>query len=456
MGNHSRNSHALPFVAIGVLAAAPCRADGWPIYQHDNHHTARSTASFDPLSLTPAWQAPLGYSVPLLVENTIYAMRTGGGTGTPTRIASFRLCDGHVNWEMPATYTFPSAIAYADGLIVYAAQDSGGQRLFVRDAETGAQRYFVPITDAFVAMPTLNREPSGQLVAYVCSGSRLAAVALNDASGSVSWERTGNYGGQCIPAIVGESVIVASPDHFYAYRRTNGSVNAFQNGGGSGGGGNSVVYDEARGKLYVTESINGTFDALTAYNYVDNATITFAWQRTGTANGIRNAGSVAIAPDGRIYTNSASVIAILDPADGHTLLSRNLSLANGSAPMLSDGYVWVFDSNQTLILDMETLSTVHMIPGSRGSLNTAYKGIGGLGDGNFLLDYGRIVDRPGFQVFRKTCQIDFDNDGAIGLSDLAVLLSGFGSPAGPDLDCDGACGLSDLAVILSAFGSNCP
>jgi hypothetical protein len=55
---------------------------------------------------------------------------------------------------------------------------------------------------------------------------------------------------------------------------------------------------------------------------------------------------------------------------------------------------------------------------------------------------------------------DLDGDNAVGLSDLAALLSNFGTPSGAiqeqgDLDGDGDVELSDLAVLLANFGATC-
>jgi hypothetical protein len=56
-------------------------------------------------------------------------------------------------------------------------------------------------------------------------------------------------------------------------------------------------------------------------------------------------------------------------------------------------------------------------------------------------------------------QGDIDGDGHVSLSDLAILLSCFGSCAGSptfnpsaDFDADGCVSLADLAVLLSNFG----
>ncbi|GMU80534.1 MAG: hypothetical protein AMXMBFR47_04050 [Planctomycetota bacterium] len=58
------------------------------------------------------------------------------------------------------------------------------------------------------------------------------------------------------------------------------------------------------------------------------------------------------------------------------------------------------------------------------------------------------------------CPGDLDGDGQVGLSDLAALLSNFGTPGGAtpdqgDLDGDGDVDLSDLAILLGAFGTTC-
>src|SRR5579864_4277422 len=81
---------------IAVMAIVPleARADDWEAYQHDAQHTGRSSATIDPGSLQFAWQAPTGFSVPLVVGDTVYSLQNGQGTGTPTHIASFQLADG--------------------------------------------------------------------------------------------------------------------------------------------------------------------------------------------------------------------------------------------------------------------------------------------------------------------------------------------------------------------------
>lgn len=72
----------------------------------------------------------------------------------------------------------------------------------------------------------------------------------------------------------------------------------------------------------------------------------------------------------------------------------------------------------------------------------------------------------GLQVFGlveieggSACPGDFDDSGDIGLGDLTLLLSQFGTGSGAtvgDMDGDGDVDLSDLTSFLSLFGSSCP
>lgn len=60
-----------------------------------------------------------------------------------------------------------------------------------------------------------------------------------------------------------------------------------------------------------------------------------------------------------------------------------------------------------------------------------------------------------------SCPGDIDGSSDVGLADLTVLLSNFGTPsgAGPeqgDLDGDGDVDLQDLAGLLGVFGTSCP
>jgi hypothetical protein len=58
------------------------------------------------------------------------------------------------------------------------------------------------------------------------------------------------------------------------------------------------------------------------------------------------------------------------------------------------------------------------------------------------------------------CPGDFDNDEQVGLSDLTILLSNYGTTSGAeeddgDMDGDGDVDLSDLTLFLSEYGTLC-
>jgi len=81
--------------------------------------------------------------------------------------------------------------------------------------------------------------------------------------------------------------------------------------------------------------------------------------------------------------------------------------------------------------------------------------------GAMLLDFMLTspYSTPWFRADGGSCLEDLDGNGFVGLADVALLLSRFGtSPATPedgDLDGDGDVDITDLALILAAFGEPC-
>jgi len=73
---------------------------------------------------------------------------------------------------------------------------------------------------------------------------------------------------------------------------------------------------------------------------------------------------------------------------------------------------------------------------------------------------GSFAINGGFWQPAVTCAEDLNGDGVINLTDLATLLSNFGTasgatPAQGDINGDGAVNLTDLATLLAVFGSAC-
>jgi hypothetical protein len=78
-----------------------------------------------------------------------------------------------------------------------------------------------------------------------------------------------------------------------------------------------------------------------------------------------------------------------------------------------------------------------------------------------LWGYGKLDMFAATAAVAALCPASIDGDTQVGLSDLAILLSRFGTTGGAtfrdgDLDGDRDVDLSDLAFLLSNFGTNCP
>lgn len=378
----------------------------WTTYQGDVYHSGYSPANFDPATLTKAWQAPDGYSIPLVVGDTVYSMNNQNGfSDPPTTVSSFNLADGSVNWTYTNQFLFPSYPSYAEGLLAFTARpySGGNTQLYVLNAATGALKYSVPISSigsTDKAIPTLYRNPSsGKLVAYVADTSKIYAVNLGASSGSVLWSSIGNDFGHSIPTVIGNSVVLANSAEYYAFDQISGAQNHFNTGPGNGGGGTTVVADSAANRVYILESYSASVPAaLTAYAYADNSSLTKLWQVTGA--GIENGASVALGKTGLIYSASANTLREIDPVTGSTLrLLTGLNLAAPLTPAVSDGYIWLYSSSNTLVYDLQTLQLIKSLPGSRGPLLTAFDGPGAISDQHFLLEFGTLNAGPGFAVY---------------------------------------------------------
>jgi hypothetical protein len=391
--------------AAAILFARAVAADDWPYYQHDAWHTGASSAFVNPQALSLAWTAPsspTGYSTPVIVGNTIYAMQNQQGIGgAQTTISSFDLATGAIHWSYTGNFIFPSQPGVGGGFVTFVGPTELSSSLHVLDAITGALRYTVPIPEGPTSvMPTIVQDlGSGNVTAFVADTGHVSAVSLGQAGGSVLWTQGGSFGGQSIPSVVGNSIVLAGPGQYYAFDQATGAENHFWSGI-AGGGGTTVAYDAARQQFYVLEAYNDSTPTLSAYHYTDNAHITLLWQRIGA--GVGGGGSVAISPTGNVYSAGQNVIWELDPATGATLRSIVASLANGVTPALTNNVLWIIGPSQVFAYDLVTLQLLRAFNGSRGNVVSAYDSPGAFADGYFVLDYGTIFGRHGFDVYRGT------------------------------------------------------
>lgn len=390
-------------LAGAILFVRLAAAEDWPYYQHDAAHTGNSNAVVNPQMLSRAWSAPsspTGYSTPVIVGNSVYAMQNQQGFNSfQTKVSSFNLATGAINWSYTGSFPFPSQPGVGAGFVTFVGSVSSRASLYVLDAETGELLYTVPLpldgTNAL--MPTIFRDPnSGNVTAFVAAAPQVSAVALGPRSGSVLWTQTGSFASS-IPTVVGNSIVLTGTGQYYAFEQATGARNQFWSGAVSGGSGTTVAYDPTRQQFYVLTGYNGGVETLSAYHYADNFHITLLWQRTGA--GVRR-GSVAIGPTGKVYSAGNPVIWELDPATGATLRSIPGGFADSIAPALTKNVLWIFDELWTYAYDLTSLQLLHTFEGSRGFANSDYNSPGAFADGYFLLDYGPIVGGRGFDVYK--------------------------------------------------------
>jgi hypothetical protein len=379
------------FILGVVLQLGNAKADDWTTYQHDAAHTGRSTADFDPTSLIKVWGSSGGNSQPIVVGNNLYDLAGSGDPINPLALTSYNLLTGQKNWSTTYAEGGGPHLSFADGLLLSAGRTSSGNyKLYARDAANGTQRYAVDLPSfgvSAVLTPTVARNANNQLVAYIAGGQEIAAVALGASSGNVLWtSHAGGLGGQSIPTVVGDSVILNGPADDYAFDQITGASNHFFGTGGSGGGGETVAYDSARKQIYVRDPGNGL---LTAFSYTSQSSISQVWQVPASING----GSVAIGADGGIYlADSTSLHGLFerDPTDGH--LIKSISVATefsfGVTPLLSANSLFIWSATggvRTDVYDLDTFAFVRTLPKGRGGFNTAYQGPGAIFDNGYVL-----------------------------------------------------------------------
>lgn len=159
------------------------------------------------------------------------------------------------------------------------------------------------------------------------------------------------------------------------------------------------------------------------------------------------------ASDGMPYVKFGELVSV---SEDTALISAHLDEENGPAA----GAAYVFRRlGEEWIQETKLLATDGAASdkfGTSVALGTAIAAVGAHWDDDAGPDSGSLY------LFAHTpnCPGDLDGNGAIGLPDLSVLLSGFGSVGDTsysegDLDEDGDVDLADLSRLLSAFGVSC-
>jgi len=89
---------------------------------------------------------------------------------------------------------------------------------------------------------------------------------------------------------------------------------------------------------------------------------------------------------------------------------------------------------------------------------TVLGGSNGSGNANTLLGAGRIFANGVLIGSPTVSAFDLDGSNGVGINDLSVWLTDFGTPGNPaygrsDFDCSGTVGINDLSVWLTEFGA---
>lgn len=174
-------------------------------------------------ALSLVWTAPsspTGYSTPVIVGNTIYAMQNQQGFGQlQTTVSSFDLATGAINWSYTGNFVFPSQPGVGGGFVTFVGSTISSSSLYVLDAKTGTFLYTVPIPEGTGSlMPTIVQDTvSGNVTAFVAGYPYVSAVSLGPTSSSVLWTQTGDFCCSSIPTVVGSSIILIGPFQYWAF-----------------------------------------------------------------------------------------------------------------------------------------------------------------------------------------------------------------------------------------------
>lgn len=215
------------------------------------------------------------------------------------------------------------------------------------------------------------------------------------------------------------------------------------------------------GTIYLSRTQNNTaVDFFYAIND-DGAAMTIRWSVPARWSVVSE---FAVNPDGDVFMMApGDFIQLRSRLDGALLAETEAPIAsdfNAQPRMACDDLGRLFLSNGSFSLGRFYSFNADLT--ERWSLPIANINIGApaVGRDGTLVICGVGTNVRALRTPRIGCPGDLDGDAAVGLSDLAILLSHFGAPSGAgledgDIDGDGDVDLSDLSALLSLFGSTC-
>src|SRR3954451_6399852 len=81
-----------PLISLAPLVSA----DDWPTAQHDLQRTGLTSSTLDPKTLKLSWSGPAMFTGPIIVGNSVIAIKNENLATAPTVIDSFNIANGAV------------------------------------------------------------------------------------------------------------------------------------------------------------------------------------------------------------------------------------------------------------------------------------------------------------------------------------------------------------------------
>ena len=326
-------------------AAPPSRAQTAPApdvrddqfsvaYQINPAHTGAITLDVPfqpPLTLRWSQKADGPLSYPLIARGKVFIYVSYFRPIAPACRAALcaRSQTGAAVWQLPVAATYGEAgIAYDQGRVFLVTFDGA---LSAYDADTGAPAWTLQLPGR-----TFSDTPptaANGVVYAVGTGNGGALYAVDEATGTLLWQRPVENGAGSSPALSGDGIYLSYPCRIYKFNPLTGEqVGRFGRTATSckGGSGTTPVY--YRGRLFVIDSADATSRQAAIFNPNNGRIIgTF-----GSTAGI----SVPALQGGAGYYLDGGKLAAFDIAAGKTLWSAgDGSFALG--PLVVNGAVYV-------------------------------------------------------------------------------------------------------------------
>ncbi len=176
-------------------------------------------------------------------------------------------------------------------------------------------------------------------------------------------------------------------------------------------------------------------------------------------HGIRWEGSswhYMTAPTGNTFLalSTPSTLVRLAPGGSEFTLQGARVWSRRGADALGDFYFFLYHNGVTVYNGFEDPDGRQRFDGTPRVFAPSYVGpIDAFAIGFDNDDHDHIAIDDLELVFQTPCTADLDGDGAVGGSDLGMLLASWGQPGAADIDGDGVVLGSDLAALLGAWGA---